>query len=339
MFNFGRKASVPSTFVDQNYEWYRNFAARIRVAQKFVLTDDVIAAATSVARGRPSSIQAASHYANAPYRASWFEWCDVATRDDINGPFRPKALKRYGLLCETDATARRGTLHMAWTFEDGARVGRIIPEISCLVFEFSYDIPMTDMGMADVERRLKTRMDTKRHLNFLERDEVERNAEASLINEYEGTVSSYYLDVFPMNRREHIRRSLTSEADFMSRQLGYIHEEPSRLKAILILLNTKNGVEQTSADLSEINRTKPRNDKPSLLEHRVVRMRVPGKLRVGGVSEPGEPVSKVRVHSVRGHFKVRQSGVYWWHEFVRGNPKRGMISHDYRVEQQPLHAN
>lgn len=43
--------------------------------------------------------------------------------------------------------------------------------------------------------------------------------------------------------------------------------------------------------------------------------------RAGSASDRNSP----RLHAVRGHFKVRKHGVYWWSDFMRGDPRRGSI--------------
>ena len=36
---------------------------------------------------------------------------------------------------------------------------------------------------------------------------------------------------------------------------------------------------------------------------------------------------EVRQHLVRGHFKLRNGGVYWWRPHLRGNPLLGQVKH------------
>src|SRR5262245_13639140 len=41
--------------------------------------------------------------------------------------------------------------------------------------------------------------------------------------------------------------------------------------------------------------------------------------------------AEMRAHLVRGHFKLRRTGVYWWSSFVRGRGT-GLIRQHYGVE-------
>lgn len=43
----------------------------------------------------------------------------------------------------------------------------------------------------------------------------------------------------------------------------------------------------------------------------------------------------VRAHFVRGHFKTRKSGIYWWRPFVRGDVKKGFAGKTYSVDGEP----
>jgi hypothetical protein len=40
---------------------------------------------------------------------------------------------------------------------------------------------------------------------------------------------------------------------------------------------------------------------------------------------------ELRAHFVRGHFKARKSGVFWWSPHARGDLSRGMVAKDYEV--------
>jgi hypothetical protein len=38
-----------------------------------------------------------------------------------------------------------------------------------------------------------------------------------------------------------------------------------------------------------------------------------------------------KLHMVRGHFKVRRTGVFFWNAFQRGNPALGFMHKDYEL--------
>lgn len=51
---------------------------------------------------------------------------------------------------------------------------------------------------------------------------------------------------------------------------------------------------------------------------------------VVALADYSSPASK-RLHMVRGHFKQRTSGLYWWNPFMRGSRENGIVDKDYNV--------
>jgi hypothetical protein len=41
--------------------------------------------------------------------------------------------------------------------------------------------------------------------------------------------------------------------------------------------------------------------------------------------------AQLRAHFVRGHFKVRKTGIFWWSAYQRGDPKLGFVHKDYKL--------
>ena len=41
----------------------------------------------------------------------------------------------------------------------------------------------------------------------------------------------------------------------------------------------------------------------------------------------------MRGHFVRGHFKTRKTGIYFWHPHARGSFDRGMIEKTYEMRR------
>jgi hypothetical protein len=101
------------------------------------------------------------------------------------------------------------------------------------------------------------------------------------------------------------------------------------LFAALGLLNARNVVERQRADLTRLNRARVRSGKPPFLDREVVRIRAlhrPSLAPSGSRAEAAD----VRSHFVRGHFKTRRSGVFWWGPHVRGRVG-GAVDRDYEV--------
>jgi hypothetical protein len=57
-------------------------------------------------------------------------------------------------------------------------------------------------------------------------------------------------------------------------------------------------------------------------EHKILRLRVPNIARAAGGAVGDAERAAMRGHFVRGHFKQRASGLFWWSDFYRGDPTR-----------------
>jgi len=82
-------------------------------------------------------------------------------------------------------------------------------------------------------------------------------------------------------------------------------------------------------DISGLNRSRAKRGEPLFAEHKILKLRLPN-LRAqphGGTAGDRAPV---RGHFVRGHFKQRASGLYWWSNFFRGDATR-VVSKSYAV--------
>jgi hypothetical protein len=101
------------------------------------------------------------------------------------------------------------------------------------------------------------------------------------------------------------------------------------LLGALALLNTVNVIEMERVDRGKLNKARARNGKPPLAEHRV--LKIHPRIRrhmVGDSSAHGH--RELRATLVRGHWKARRTGVFFWRPYARG---RGVpVDKTYLVE-------
>jgi hypothetical protein len=102
--------------------------------------------------------------------------------------------------------------------------------------------------------------------------------------------------------------------------------------AVLGLLNCRNAVRITEVDNKELNKKRRRLGRDPLTDHHVCNITL-GKSHdeARHVSSPEEEKQIIRAHFVRGHFKVRKTGIFWWSPYVRGDLSKGFASKDYQV--------
>jgi hypothetical protein len=101
--------------------------------------------------------------------------------------------------------------------------------------------------------------------------------------------------------------------------------------AVLGLLNTRNVATTEPVNYTRQNAKRARRGGRQLFSYNLLKVRpniIPARSRKGS----GELSNHtLRMHFVRGHFKRRASGVFWWNTFVRGQIKHGFASKDYEL--------
>lgn len=104
--------------------------------------------------------------------------------------------------------------------------------------------------------------------------------------------------------------------------------EPWFWMSVLALLNARNGATvQAGEDRSKLNRARAKAGKRPLGDFHVLTVRLNKAERAAqraGHEHPG-----MRAHMVRGHFKMRATGMYWWRPFVRGDFDKGFAGKRY----------
>jgi len=99
----------------------------------------------------------------------------------------------------------------------------------------------------------------------------------------------------------------------------------------LYVLNSKNLIVKTDIPLSEkLQKSRIKRGRLPLYEHKLCRLDLSKKQNTYFIQN-GSSKADIRAHLVRGHFKCRKSGIYWWSPFARGNAKAGIIEKDYEV--------
>jgi hypothetical protein len=102
------------------------------------------------------------------------------------------------------------------------------------------------------------------------------------------------------------------------------------LLAVLALLNTVNAVETRHVDLTGLNKQRAKRGVQPLANHYTLTISARLKARIGKVGHDPQHRA-LRAHLVRGHWKVRKTGIYYWHPFARGNRSKGTIEKGYKV--------
>jgi len=129
-------------------------------------------------------------------------------------------------------------------------------------------------------------------------------------------------------------KSVTFAPEVAERLLQYAMEdwggEFRYVLAVLGLLNTRNVVHRSPVDNAVMNKKRARHGKRELFSHTILKVRPSIIVRTGGEGPAGH--RDLKMHFVRGHFKHRATGLFWWSTHVRGSIEHGMVSKDYELE-------
>jgi hypothetical protein len=248
-----------------------------------------------------------------PFRQAWFEWpggfAGVASeRSDIIAPVP----KRMGALVETDASLQRGTIIYAWRHDRGDT--NICPLAVTFDWRAAGAEPLDDLTSTNRWHLTATDADWR---DLAARFPRVRNSTR------EDVVADNYRFGVVVNPMMQTFLDLAAPAGLnllLNAASKDIEGEPTLLRAAVMLLNSRNLAEyQPRAIAAKLNHARAKNGKPALLDYTHVRIKLSRALgeRAGMAADPRAPS---RLHLVRGHFKIRATGVYWWAPFARGTP-------------------
>ncbi len=109
-----------------------------------------------------------------------------------------------------------------------------------------------------------------------------------------------------------------------------IRGEAQFIQCVLAMLNSRNAVEHKMVDLSKINKSRRKRGQSEFASYSITQLAISrGQARVG--ASHGMNREAMRQHLVRGHFKIRKTGVYWWSPFVRGDASKPLPRREYNV--------
>ena len=300
-------------------------------AERFELDEFVTAAAASVALSRPSSV-----LARLPFGRLWLVWpaaALVGARPDLRDNATPEAPvpRRFGVLLEAaDETFQRGAMVFAWAHDPARAVTdehRRNPLMVCpyaLAFDWwaGYDPLITPdhphwRGVIDGLRATMARpgLHAQRDLKALARDEQrEGMALAEMVARHRAVEHPGARRAWAELRTHPpaYQRACETEA------LGDIQGEGPFVLAVVMLMNSRNAVDLRAEPVPErLQRARERSGKRRLLDYSMVRLRL---TRTAGhrADAAGLSRAQMREHLVRGHFKIRRTGIFWWSPFVRG---------------------
>lgn len=275
---------------------------RIRRSQKFILSQQFAIAADGLVDNIPELCKVAP-WCRIPFPLTWIEWLhDDRPHWDENGPFKARPVDRsrhqfrphrIGLLLEQrDGRASCWSGHLFWSMRETSSAEQHNASLAAIRFD-AENCCGGDPLVAATTRNL-----ADFGIGFL--------------------ASLYAAD-------PNIVKQLNEYAiEDWGGELRY-------MVGVLGLLNTRNVAESTTVDNDQMNAKRARHGKRPLFSHSILKVRP--SIFTGGSEAQGKGGHRdLRMHFVRGHFKHRMSGLFWWSMHARGNIRLGMVSKEYELE-------
>lgn len=341
----------------ETFEKDLKFASgRIKGAQRFIVSDDVRGAIRSLLTSKPSTLVAAAKFARLPYQRCWFEW--NAPHDMKIHPGQVQ-VKRSGALLE--AYGEHGfTMWTAWEFDrasqdvelekqvklhlgaDMADINRaMVPAFGVSSLVGLYDFSKIAGGARPSFQYPWMRQSALRRSDLEKlRDDVKNPIRHALKDENELEALLMLSDCAAFRVHDECNGGLKIKAQSeVTGDLGSVihdvQDEMGHLFATLILMNAKNCVDLAETKPPEkLNKARRKQGKTELLPYSTVHIEL-SKSQQRAVDSGAISREEARRHLVRGHFKVRATGVFWWNEGWRGNALRGVIERRAHVVEAP----
>lgn len=287
------------------------FSNALHCAQRFSLSREFAAAATQISHTNISSFSNCMIACRVPAPVCWFEVPDDFRSDIVEADSsRPKELRshRTGVLIESkNDSCTEYEISRAYKLADGKFVVSITSNVVSLD------------GFTNEGRRRASR-----EFSYVtERD----NSDAAVLMESRIGVSycrftsgaKYWLSAMP---REEQKATIEDENFEWNIEIFF-------WLSALALLNTRNAGSTIPQNISRLNKARVRSGKKPLLAYSVCTIDAAKTSTSSGRGHASK--GEIRAHFMRGHFKLRKTGVFWWRPSMRGNLGAGAVTKSYSV--------
>jgi hypothetical protein len=110
-----------------------------------------------------------------------------------------------------------------------------------------------------------------------------------------------------------------------------IEGEAPMVETVIAMMNSRNPVvEHRDVDLTALNKSRAKMKRQTFLPYRTTHLRL-SQAQQRAFRDGLMTREQAGWHSVRGHFKVRKTGIYWWTPFYRGLPGKEVERREYSV--------
>jgi len=327
-------------------------AKQIKASQRFVINSDIHDEVRDLLISKPSTLLEACAWARPPFEQTWIEWPTSPDHPDPINKFRVKP-DRIGAMI----TAVPGSNNQAWTFwtawcydtvhsaEQGRGLyGDEVAERMLAMERVGLGISATEMAFdfrsykgqnphhaiekswivpipQSTEQLAAKRDDRYNSIKWALQNAAEQEAINNIVSMLRWRVRQ---DPISMEQMEF---SIAMGNAATVSMLDDVRDEIGPLVGMLIMMNARNAIEHEKYDPPPklVKARIKHGNKPPPVDYTVVRIKMSRvQANRGGTAAEREAA---RRHEVRGHFKVRRTGVFWWTPHKRGHGTE--VSHDH----------
>lgn len=296
--------------------YFDEFRRALAQATPFEISPEVGRIAGQIGRSSAAKVAEIMPFCRVPFKSAWFEWRGVSADFLPAGPkYDLQKPDRFGVLFVSDGDDHsRATAVFAW----GTRgIGvNVCPFAAMMDWSESPHIP--DFArITSADDSLKHYRQTGTFKNDSDEDIKAIINRGTLIAN--PMMLQFWKDMILASGGRKLPITLTQTwADD-------INGEPGFAEALLAVINSRNLVSITpdTTDLTKLNRARAKRGKPPMLQFRKVAISL-SRSATTRASQRGD--GAMPLHTVRGHFKVRKSGIYWWAPYWRGDASVGVVS-------------
>lgn len=303
----------------------------VSVAERFDLSIEAIAACAQVAQSKPSSLLSAARYSRLPFKTCWFEWPGRIPGTHLIGEDWTEPAQapiRMGVLVETlENNPQKFGATFLWE-HDRATV-ELAPDVEHAINVCPLGLIIDWAGDGQSDRRLRLGTGYKSYAD----DPKELEAIREMDGKITPTITPYITDVW---QRVIEPRGQALIDQVIRTSIQDLEGEIQKLVAVLCLINSRNCVSIQPSDLKKLNVQRQRRGKLPLLSYSTVSLNL-SRSDARSAAKDKTDAGKLRRHIVRGHFKIRKGGIYWWRPFLRGSLQDGVVARrQYAVNDRPL---
>jgi hypothetical protein len=298
--------------------FYAPLAEAVKQAQRFELDATCCAAIGTISNAPIAKLIEARSLIRPPFESTWFEWVGSTAvhRSDLSIPVAEGEIAplRTGILIESKDCGPVGMASLVWSGREPNGAEQLVINPLSVIYNLGnedIDLPgvKSCMTLSEYQAEIGTR---SKGLSEQTLSSLLRNVSVTL-NPRAESVAKRLADI----HGDHASQIIQSQVKDWSGELDFIH-------ATMICLNSRNLMRrEPEEDLSRLNKARRRLGRPPLLSFSNVKI----SLSASAVRRVGVDVNtnSLRAHLVRGHFKIRKSGVFWWSPFVRGDAEQGIV--------------